>query len=202
MEKLLSDPLFIFLTLALIASIGYNIWQIIERNKAWTQVMAETNLRLEEHKEKKNRDKTLSGVYRHRQLVLADSAQSVYRNGKRTSSMLTNATTNLHVALAQPQTNKLTLHRTNNVKKSLPVGDEEFEGRFNISCEPDGFAQAFLAQESLRQKLLQIKPGGQIEIKENEVVYDQTDRVLNPERILTLLDMACSVADAVDAFHA
>jgi hypothetical protein len=202
MGPLLNDPIFIFLTLALIAAIGFNAWQVYTRNKAWKQVTADTGLQYAEHNKGADRDQTLSGVYRHHQLVLAESSKPVYRNGKRSTNMFTNASTRVSVTFKAPQTNKLTLQRTSNSKNTTPIGDEEFESRFNITCEPEGFAKAFLAKESLRQKLLELKPGGLVDINESEIVYDQTGRVIESAQILVLFDVVCSVADAVEAYSA
>jgi hypothetical protein len=127
MQALLSDPVFIVLTIALVGSIGYNVWQVIYRNKAWKQVMADTNLKFEQHNEKgQDRYQTLSGVYHHRQITFADTNLPVRRHGKRSTSLLTNASTNIHIPVENPQGYKLTLHRVSQSKTSIPIGDEEF----------------------------------------------------------------------------
>ena len=37
MSALLNDPFFMLLSAALIGAIGYNIWQVVYRDKAWKQ---------------------------------------------------------------------------------------------------------------------------------------------------------------------
>jgi hypothetical protein len=202
MSTLLSDPIFVILTLALLGSIGYNVWQVVYRNRAWKQVMADTSLQFEQHKKAGDRDQTLSGVYHRHKLTLADTNLPVYRNGKRKSDMLTNASTNLHVTLENPQGLKLILHRTTQIKKITPIGIEEFDDRFNTTCEPEDFAKTLLASASLREKLQQLKPGGLFELKENELVYDQTGRIMDAAEIIFLMDVTCSLADAIEAWRA
>jgi len=201
MATLLSDPIFIILTLALLGSIGYNVWQVIYRNRAWKEVVEQTQLQHEKHDKGQRHDQTLSGVYHRHQLTLSDTNLPVFRNGKRKSDTLTNATTNLHVALENPQGLKLTLQRTTRVKNSAPIGIEEFDSRFIITCEPENFAQTLLVSGSLREKLQQLKPGGLINLQDNELVYDQTGRITGAGEIISLFDLSCSLADAIEAWR-
>jgi len=159
MSALLNDPFFMLLSAALIGAIGYNIWQVVYRDKAWKQVEAETSLKFEERKKGKNRDQILGGVYHHRKLTLTDTNLPVFRNGKRKSDMLTSASTNVHMALENPKMLKLTLHRTTQIKRLNPIGVEEFDSRFNITCEPEPFAKSLLVSGKLRERLQQLKPG-------------------------------------------
>jgi nitrate reductase NapE component len=201
MEILLNDPVFIVLSVALVGTIGYNVWQVIYRNKAWKQVMADTNLKFEEHNGK-DRYQTLSGVYHHRQITFADTNLPVQRNGKRRTNLLTNASTNIHIPVENPQGYKLTLHRVSQSKTSIPIGNEEFDNRFNLTCEPEDFGKRLLVSETLRQNLLKLKPGELIELNENELVYDQLGRLTDTARILFLFDLTCSLADAIEAYRA
>jgi hypothetical protein len=203
MGVLLNDPVFVFLTLLTLSAIGYNIWEVYKRSRAWKRITAETGMVFAETRERRNNFQTLSGVYRHHQLVLKEGDFIVYRNGKKKANIITNASTSIQVEIKNPKAANLTLIRIPLKKNSDPIiGDEEVDNRYRLTNEPDGFARAVISSQTARDNLLKVKVGGAIMVKENEIIYDQSGRLLEADQIFSLFDLLCSMADAVDAYNA
>lgn len=205
MEALLNDPIFIMLSVALVAALIYNAWQAGQRSKAWEQIIADTGLEKTRIQNDRRKDDALTGTYAGRQLALIESSSPVYRNGKRKSDMMTSAATVIKIGLVYPAGLKLNMMRTSqkydNIEKVL-IDDEQIDSRFVIESEPAELVKSMLASESLRETLARMKAGGAIYLEENELVYDQTGRITDPAYIRYLFDVMISLVKPIEDFPA
>jgi hypothetical protein len=201
MNTLLNDPFFMILSVALVAALIYNVWQMIMRSKAWKQIVTELNLEATQITSDKRKDDALSGVYRQHNLVLIEGTAYVFRQGKRKSDMMSNATTIIKVAIKPPAAFSLNLNRLAALGKVRDEGsgDDEIDRCFTIVSEPPELVQELVAHESIKQALLKVKLGGAVYLQENELIYDQTGRVIDAAYLRILFDLLVDLANAIEA---
>jgi hypothetical protein len=201
MDTLFNDPFFMILSVALVAALIYNLWQMIMRSKAWKLIATELNLEATQISADKRKDDALIGVYHQHNLILIEGSAYVLRQGKRKSDMITNATTIIKVAVTPPAAFKLNLNRLAASAKARDEGsgDAEVDRCFSIESEPPELVQELVAQEVISQGLLKVKLGGAIYLQEKELIYDQTGRVIDALYLRTLFDLLVAMAGAIEA---
>ncbi|MCE1253040.1 MAG: hypothetical protein LWX83_05765 [Anaerolineae bacterium] len=205
MEALLNDPIFIMLSVALVAALIYNAWQAGQRSKAWEKVIADTGFEKTRIQNERRKDDAITGTYSGRQISVIESSSPVYRHGKRKSDMMTSAATVIKVSLVCPSGLKLNMMRTSqrydDIEK-VSINDERIDTRFVIESEPAELVKQMLASEFRRDSLAKMKAGGAIYLEENTLVYDQTGRITDPEYIRYLMDLMVSLVKPVEEFQA
>jgi len=209
MDKLsayLKDPLFLALLAFIVILAAFNIQQRLRRRIVWKQLAAETGLQFSKHRTSLYRDMQLSGVYRKRPLTLIESVSQrlqaddhlLKMPDKRRNTTMT--ATDIRLQIAIPQGLKMSLHRIITIGEATRVtGDAEIDRRFNITSEPDWLAPKALAYANIRQKILQLKMGGNISLQGTELLFYQTGRIADGRYLRFLLDFLSDLADALEA---
>ena len=203
MGPLLSDPLFDILFIALASAIIYNLWQLRNRNATWKKLMSDLNFSAVENKKGRDKETGISGVYQKRQISLMETNVPVIRNGKSKTNFFTNAATVVKVNFDNASAKKLVISRniprwTSNGEQNT-IGDKEIDRIFIVSSEPEDLAKNILTRTDIHDKALEINSGCLIEIIENEIRYDQSGRMTDPEKIVFLFDFLCALARALEA---
>lgn len=201
LQSFFSDPLFNFIFVVLIFAIIFNIWELEKRKKLWQSIMESHQFTQSVNDKGKVNKNSIQGLYNHYQITLSETSMPIRRNGKNKTNFFTSASTVIKVEIKNPENCQMVLSRNipryGNRPASIPTGDEEIDEIFIVSGEPQDFALKIINHPKVRPLLMNLSQGSQIVVEGNEIIYDQTGRITNAEKVNFIFDFLCQMANVI-----